>query len=103
MALPDRDHRISLDAAAALTKRYRDAAGKDPPKAGAFHADQVMKLLQQPGCAALRIYYATKDDGEPGFVLVGVDANDKDMTGGILLEICFFCPPFCGDGSALNG
>ena len=103
MALPDRDHRISLDAAAALTRRYRNGAGKDPKKAGAFHADQVRQLLDQPGCVALRIYYGRQDNGDPALVLVGMDKDDKELSGGVLLEVCFLCPPFCTDGSALNG
>jgi hypothetical protein len=103
MALPARDHRISLDAAAALTRKHRDTAGKDAKKAGAFHADQVRALLDQPGCVALRIYHGRQDSGDPAFVLVGVDKDDKELTGGVLLEICFLCPPWCTDGSALNG
>jgi hypothetical protein len=102
MALPARDHRISLDAAAALTRRYREGAGKDPVKAGAFHADQVKQLLAQTGCVALRIYYARQEDSTPAMVLVGLDANDQELSG-MLLEFCFPCPPFCTDGSALNG
>jgi len=103
MTLPVRDHRISLDAAATLTRRYRDGAGKDPVKAGAFHADQVRQLLAQPGCVALRIYYGRQEDTTPALVLVGLDANDKELTdGGMLLEVCFPCPPFCTDG-VLNG
>ena len=101
MSLPARDHRISLAAAAALTKRYRDDAGKAAQKAGAFHADQVRELLAQPGCVALRIYYG-KQDNEEVLVLVGVDANDKELTGGVLLEVGFPCPPFCDNGSSLN-
>ena len=103
MALPARDHRISLDAATALTRRYREGAGKDPTKAGAFHADQVKELLAQAGCVALRIYYGRQEDGTPALVLVGMDTNEKELTGGVLLEICFPCPPFCTDASPLNG
>ncbi len=102
MALPPRDHRISLEAAAGFTRRYREGAGKTAQKAGAFHADQVQGLLAQPGCKALRIYNAIDDKGEETFVLVGVDGNDKDLTGGILLEFIFPCPPICDDGSALS-
>jgi hypothetical protein len=102
MSLPARDHRISLAAAVALTKRYRDNAGKGAQKAGAFHADQVRELLAQPGCVALRIYYGKQDNGEEVLVLVGLDANDKELTGGVLLEVGFPCPPFCDDRSSLN-
>lgn len=102
MPLPPRDHHISLEAAAALTRRYRDAAGKGAQKAGAFHADQVAELLAQPGCVALRAYYGTDEAGERTLVLVGVDANDKELTGGVLLEFIAPCPPFCTEDSPLN-
>lgn len=102
MPLPPRDHRISLEAAAALTRRSRGAAAKDSQKAYAFHADQVKELLAQPGCVAIRIYNAVQDDGTQTLVLVGIDASDKDLTGGVMLEFAVPCPPFCNDGSALN-
>ena len=102
MALPPRDHRISLQAAAALTRRYRDDAGKGAEKAGAFHADQVRALLAQPACVALRIYYGRDEAGAPALVLVGVDANDQELTAGVLLDFGFPCPPFCTDDSVLN-
>jgi hypothetical protein len=102
MPLPPRDHRISLEAAARLTRRYRDEGEKGAPKAAAFHADQVRELLAQTGCVAFRSYYAKQEDGALTLVLVGVDANDKELTGGILLEFAYPCPPFCDDGSLLN-
>ena len=102
MALPPRDHRIPLADAAALTRRYREQSPKGAMKAGAFHADQVRELLAQEGCVALRIYFGKQADGANGLVLVGLDANDNEMTGGILLDIIYPCPPFCTDGSPLN-
>jgi len=102
MALPPRDHRVSLADAAALTKRHREGLPPGAVKAGAFHADQVRELLAQPGCVALRIYYGKSGKGENAIVLVGLDANDKELTGGTLLDTIFPCPPFCTDDSPLN-
>ena len=102
MPLPPRDHRIPLEAAAALTRRYREQAGKGVERAGAFQADQVRALLDQKGCAALRVYYGRQPDGHDSLILVGVDQDDRDMTGGILLEFNYPCPPFCDDGSLLS-
>jgi len=101
MALPARDHTISLADAAALTKRYRNANPK-AVKAGAFHADQVRKLLSQQGCVAMRVYYGLNPDGTGTLVLTGMDSADNDLTGGVMLEIIYPCPPFCGGGNALN-
>ena len=99
MALPARNHRISLAEAAALTKSYRAASEE---KAGAFHKDQVLELLNQPGCVALRIYYGRQADGKPALVLTGVDKADSDITAGVILEQHLPCPPYCGDGNTLN-
>ena len=102
MPLPPRDHRIPLEAATALTRRFREQIDKSAERAGAFHANQVRDLLAQKGCMALRIYYGRQSGGLDSLVLVGVDENDKDMTGGILLEFMYPCPPFCDPGSAVN-
>ncbi len=99
MALPPRDHAVTLADAAAHTRRYREAK-VSAVTAGAFHADQVLALLGQPGCAALRIYHGRAADGTPSLVLVGVDAGGADLTAGLVLENAWPCPPFC---SAPNG
>jgi hypothetical protein len=101
MTLPPRNHRISMKDAAAHTKRYRDAK-KSEVKAGAFHKDQVLELLNQKGCVALRIYYGVDTAGAPSLVLTGVDASDSDLTAGTILEVLWPCPPFCGVANALN-
>jgi hypothetical protein len=101
VALPARNHRISLADAAAHTKRYRDAKINDV-KAGAFHKDQVLELLNQPGCVGLRIYHGLDMTGAPTFVLAGIDQADNDQTAGTLLEQQFPCPPFCGATNPLN-
>ena len=100
MALPDRDHRISLAAAAALTKRYQTANPK-AEKAEAFHSDQVKGMLSQAGCVGMRLYYGLNSDGTPAMVLTGIDSSDSDLTGTIL-EYGFPCPPICGGTSTLN-
>lgn len=104
-ALEPRDHRISLTEAAAHTRRHRQTITGKPREAdhaGAFHGDQVMALLRQKGCVALRIYHGRSEGGHRSLVLVGVDQNGDDMTGAQLLEVCWPCPPFCGSGNALN-
>jgi predicted short-subunit dehydrogenase-like oxidoreductase (DUF2520 family) len=100
MALPPRDHHIGLAEAAALTKRHRDAK-VSAVKSGAFHKDQVLKLLGQPGCVALRIHFGRNADGSPALVLTGMDTADNDLTGDIL-EIHYPCPPVCGAANPLN-
>ena len=101
MALPPRNHRIGVKDAAEYTKRHRD---REPQgvKSHAFHKDQVLELLGQPGCVGLRVHHARAKDGAPTVVLTGIDAADSDLTGGTMLENPFPCPPWCGGGNALN-
>lgn len=101
MALPDRDHRISLTDAAALTQAYRDAKVSDV-KAAAFAGDQVLQLLNQTGCVGIRIYYGRNPDASPSLVLAGTDASDSDVTQGVMLEQNWPCPPLCGAANPLN-
>ena len=102
MPLPPQNHRIPLADAIALTRRHRQQSPKPPINAGAFHADQVRELLDQKGVVAVRIYYGKDAAGKDTMVLVGVDANDQELTGGVLLEFIAPCPPFCSVGSPLN-
>jgi hypothetical protein len=99
-ALPDRDHGITLTEAAEMTRRWRRAYPK-AEKAGAFHADQVKALLEQPGCAALRYYHALNEDGSYAIILVAVDHAGCDMADGILMERHYPCPPMCDGFSDL--
>ena len=71
-------------------------------KGGAFCRAIFDKILAQPGCVAIRYYYAKMDNGTPTIVVVGVDALGKDMEGGILGEVTYPCPPLCDDNSALS-
>ena len=101
MALPARDHRISLADASALTKAYRDAKISEV-KAGAIAKDQVLQLLNQSGCVGMRIYFGRNKDGTLAPVLVGIDASDNDLTKGIILEQIWPCPPICSSDNPLN-
>ena len=107
MALPpQRDHRIPLAAAAAMTRRHRETRGAKGAAEGErgamlFRAP-VEALLAQKGCEGLRIYYARDDKDVPTLVLVGVDKDGNDLVSGDVLEWVYPCPPFCGDPNALN-
>ena len=103
MALPPpRDHTITLADAVALTRRFRETASPKTERGGMFHRAPVDELLKQAGCAGLRFYQGRNADGSSAVVLVGVDEKGNDMTGGIILERQFPCPPYCGDPDGLN-
>jgi hypothetical protein len=99
---PKRDHRIPLAAAAALTRRYREHAGPNAEKAGAFPKEDVQQVLDQSGAVGLRIYFGRSEQGQTDLILVGVDSDGNDLTQGVLMDLSFPCPPFCGGDDALN-
>ena len=71
-----------------------------------FSAEAFRKLLDQHGCVSVRIYYGMKEDLKICAILVGVDAQDRDMVGAlkggeedVIIELGKFCPPFCAQSS----
>ncbi len=95
------DHSITLDEATNLTRNYRNKARKDAIRAGFFGKEILQKILDQKNCVGIRIYYGEANDGKSQLVLVGSDAQEKDLTGGVLAEKMLPCPPYC-NGSQLN-
>lgn len=100
---PKQDHRITLAQAVALTKAHRAQAAGGGIKAELWPREVFEAMLAQPGCAGIRIYHGVGVDGNPHLVLVGVDANGGDMTGGTIMEAGLPCPPWCDTASPLQG
>lgn len=100
---PKRDHKIPLEAAAALTRRFRQGAGPGSQRASMFPREVFDTLLAQPGCMGIRIYNGAAEDGASAIVLVGVDRDGNDMTAAALFDLSVPCPPYCGGGNVLNG
>lgn len=100
---PARNHKVSLEAAAALTKGYREIAPQGTPLGSLFPREVFERLLAQPGCAGVRIYYGRNDRREHELLLVGVDTMGDDMTAGELFDFGLPCPPYCGGENDLNG
>ncbi len=104
MPLPQRiDHGVTLAEASVLTANYRKRSPIGAFKGGLFFKEAIDQVISQPGCVAMRYYYAQHEGGTPALVLVGVDKNGNDMTGGFLAEMSRMCPPQCADEpNALN-
>jgi hypothetical protein len=100
---PPQDQHIPLDAAAALTRRFRQSVAPADVKACLYLRQYLDELLAQPGIAGVRLYFARSAAGQNSLVMVGVDQDGSDVTGGTILFNHFPCPPFCDTGSALNG
>ena len=101
MALPPRNHRITLEDAAAHTRRHRKAHPRGV-KSFTFAKGQVLKLLGQPGCVGLRVHLGRTATGKQTLVLSGVDRTGADQVHAVLLNDPSPCPPYCGPGTALN-
>jgi hypothetical protein len=89
------NHRITLQEAMDLTKAFQVSASSDAVIAHYFGKKALEEALTQPGCTGLRMYYAKHKDGSPTLVIVGVDHDGNDMTGGITLQLTIPCPPDC--------
>ncbi|MDX2174386.1 MAG: hypothetical protein SFY56_14890 [Bacteroidota bacterium] len=92
-----------LETAAEWTRNYRETMKEGEPKAHFFGRNIINRILEQPGCMGIRIYYALDDQGKKQLIMVGADENENDLFNGIIAEKSFWCPPFCdGSGSPLN-
>lgn len=96
------NHKIELADAAKLTRNYREAAGTGALLAAFFGKNALQAILNQAGCVGLRIYNARAENGNPNFVLVGVNSQGDDLTGGEIAEFGIGCPPICSTPNELT-
>jgi len=97
------NHSISLSDAIDFTRKYRESIAEGEFLGAYFGMAAISKILDQTDCVGIRIYNAINSQDENAYVVVGVSADEKDMTGGELAEFSFGCPPFCPGGSSLAG
>ena len=82
-------HKINLGKAKQMTRLYREQrenilktefTGRDLlPISDTFGRDAIDRLLAQPGCASLRIYYGMDEQMRMKPILVGVDKDNQDI------------------------
>ncbi len=87
---------VSFQEALRLIKTYEHIAASDVVIAQYFGKDIVDKILAQPGCLGVRMYYGKHASGKSGVLLIGVDKYGKDMVTGVLAMPVIICPPYCG-------
>jgi hypothetical protein len=83
------------------TKNLRTTLSASAAKAaktvtGGVFARSAFDKILQPGVVGIRYYFATKDNGNPTIVLVGVNAQGQDMSATIM-EGSLDCPPWCAE------
>lgn len=93
---------ITLAQGVTWTTSYR-SANPNAIKAHFFGKSKLTEMLNQTNCVGLRFYRAIDDTGVAKLVVVGVLADQTDMTSGLIMDKSFLCPPYCDAGSALNG
>lgn len=106
---------ISYETGAKMVKRHFDA-NPDDVMAHFVGRTAVEKILSQPGCIGMRMFYAVKDMGIRTLVLVGVDKNGNSMIEldaadsttlskkqGVIISGVRDCPPYCGDSGSSIG
>ncbi len=98
---PNQDHSITLTAAAAMTKAYRDA-NPGARLGGFFGKDALIAILNQADCVGIKFYFAEDDNGDPSLVLVGAKANQDDMVTGLLADKLVPDPPGSSNPNSLN-
>ncbi|MGA3287054.1 MAG: hypothetical protein ABSD46_06490 [Bacteroidota bacterium] len=88
---------ISFQEAKSLIKTFQRITASDAVIAQYFGKNIVDKILAQPGCVGVRMYYGKHTNGKPGMIIMGVDKNGKDIVSGVLAGPIIYCPPLCGD------
>ena len=88
-------HEIPAEQAKAYVRKWREKAPKGRMRGGFFGREVLEKILAQPGCVGFRIYHATHAKGHDTFVIVGADADGRDLWSGSIAEEAIPCPPSC--------
>ena len=96
------DHKVSLETGSMMTKRYRDTISFGTILGGYFGKRDMEELLDQSGCVGFRYYYGFDANYKSVMVLVGTDANENDLTDGIILEMSLPGPTSCSSANELN-
>ncbi len=90
-------HSMTLPDAIGLTKVYRFTNASDVVLSHYLGKGAFEKVLAQPGCVGLRVYYGKNKDGSPVYVIVGVDKTGNDIVSSAFSLLTKICPPYCGE------
>lgn len=93
---------VPLSSAARWTAHFRKT-NPSSIKAHFFGGKKLGSVLSQPQCVAFRIYNALDKSKARQLVMVGVTADNRDMTKGFILDVSWPCPSYCDSKSPLNG
>ena len=77
-----------------LVANFRKDTQAPKNQGGSFDRGAINKMLAHPGCEKIKMYWA-QENGKFTVVLIGVDAEGKDMIAGSVMDRGNFCPPVC--------
>lgn len=88
-------HQITTETAMRYVGNYHSLSGEQ--LTAAYMGRNIFeKILAQENAVGIRIYNARLDDGQPTYVIVGVDRDGNDLLAGVIGEDVVPCPPSCG-------
>lgn len=96
------NHTITFDTAVKYIKNFGAKADSLSPKGGYFGRLAFEQILAQKGCVGIRYYFAKTDSGASTLILVGVDSTGADLSGGVICDKTYPCPPYCTTSGGLN-
>lgn len=88
---------ITLAEAITMTTTYRNSVPVGSTLGNFIGKNKLAMITNQTGCMGIRIYYGTDAQGIHNVVLVGADADENDMTEGVIIDKSIRCPPMCGN------
>ena len=96
---------ITLVQAKSWAKRWNTTAPSNKTKAYLIPQEDITQLMQEAGVVNVRAYNGIDDTGVYKLMLVGVDANGKDMVdeanGQYVYDFTQPCPKVCDTTSPL--
>jgi hypothetical protein len=94
---------ITLDEAKNWAKKWRTSPPKELAYAHLIKGEVLSAILAAENVVDVRAYMGVDENGDQKLILVGVDANGKDLIDAnhLIYDRTNFCPPGCDASSPL--
>lgn len=102
---------MKLSEATKMVESYASGCGSNDLRSMIMSASLIRKIIDQPDCEYIRVFFALDDNAAPDkvgvpightLVFVGADAKGGNIKHGEddsqVYEDANFCPPYCGGG-----
>ena len=90
---------ITLTEAKSIVAKFQ-TANPTAHKCHMVDIEMIRAIINQPACTGIRFYKGIDNEKET-LVLIGVDADRKDMTSGVIVDRSIPCPDKCDEKSEL--